>query len=348
MKRPLLTLVLLVGCGPGRPTAPADDAEQREKIASGMHDALLTEIRALKAAVQGLKARAPVRSNALGWELPADADAIAAMKADWSKARTAYEHIEGAIAPLFPELDRALDERYDGFLEGLAGAGDPNPFDGQGVIGMHAVERILWADSIPAGVVRVESTLAGYRPAAWPQSEAEARDFKEKLMTQLIADVQKLETQWSPAKIDLAGAFQGLKDLMVEQREKVNNASNDLEESRYSQATMRDLRDNLDGTRTLYALFQPLLRGKPTGTELDARIIAGFDAIAAAYGEVQGDAIPAPPAMWSAEMPKAEHLDTPFGRLYTKVRTATDASTPGSVVAELGQAGVLMGFPLGM
>jgi len=343
----LLLALLAAACGPKAPMGPTD-AEQREKIASSMHAALLEEIRALKTAAQDLKGHAPVRAG-YGWELPADADAIAAMKADWARARTAYEHIEGAIAPLFPELDAALDERYDGFLEGLNGMGDPDAFDGEGVIGMHAVERILWSDSIPPGVTRVESTLPGYRPAAWPQTEAEARDFKEKLVTQLIADVQKLETQWSPTQIDLAGAFQGLKDLMVEQREKVNNASNDLEESRYSQATMRDLRDNLDGTRTIYAIFQPWLKtktiGDRTGTDIDARITAGFATIEAAYAEVLGDAIPAPPAMWSAEMPKAEHLDTPFGRLYTKVREATDASTPGSVVAEMGEAGVLMGFP---
>lgn len=46
-----------------------------------------------------------------------DAAAIDGMKESWAKARTAYEHIEGAIAPLFPDIDAAIDERYDGFLE---------------------------------------------------------------------------------------------------------------------------------------------------------------------------------------------------------------------------------------
>ncbi len=353
MRAPLLAALLLVACSPAPAPMGPTDAELREKIAADMHEALLAEIRALKAAVQDLKVHAPVRSNALGWERPADDAALATLKTDWAKARTAYEHIEGAIAPLFPELDRAIDERYDGFLEGLAGAGDPAPFDGEGVIGMHAVERIVWADSIPPGVTRVESTLAGYRAAAFPQSEVEARDFKEKLLTRLVADVQKLESQWSPAKIDLSGAFQGLQQLTAEQREKVNNASNNLEESRYSQATLRDLRDNLAGTRAIYALFAPWLKTKSQGDlkrgeELDAHIVAGFDALDAAYAEVPGDAIPPPPATWSAETPKAEDLDTPFGRLYTKVRDATDSTKADSLVSQLAEAGVLMGFPKGM
>ncbi|MBL8950186.1 MAG: EfeM/EfeO family lipoprotein [Myxococcaceae bacterium] len=346
MRHAVALIALVAACGSPKPPEGPTDAEQREKITTGMHQALLTEIQVLKGAAQDLKAHAPVRSGAAGWELPADAAAIAQLKLDWAKARTAYEHIEGAIAPLFPEIDLAIDGRYDDHLEGLNGLGDPNPFDGQGVIGMHGIERILWADSIPPGVTRVESTLPGYAAAAFPTTEAEARDFKEKLVTQLVSDVQKLETQWSPAKIDLAGAFQGLEALMVEQREKVNNASNNLEESRYSQATMRDLRDNLAGTRTIYRLFQPWLKTK--GSDVDARIEAGFDALDAAYDEVQGDSIPAPPDQWSAEMPRAEHLGTPFGKLYTKVRAATDATVPGSLATELAAAGVLMGFPSGM
>ena len=75
------------------------------------------------------------------------------MKAAWVRARTAYEHVEGAIAPIFPELDAAIDERYDGFLADIGPTGDANLFDGTGVTGMHGIERILYSDSIPANVV---------------------------------------------------------------------------------------------------------------------------------------------------------------------------------------------------
>jgi iron uptake system component EfeO len=337
-----LAFIALAACGSG-----LTDAEQQKKIADGMHASLLADIRALKAAAQELKATAPVTPGR-GWDPGADAQAITAMKARWYEARTAYEHIEGAIAPLFPDVDAAIDERYDGFLEGLGATGDQNLFDGAGVTGMHAVERILWSDSIPAGVTRVESTLPGYRAAAFPATEKEAKDFRDQLVTQLIADVQNLEEQWSPAKIDLAGAFQGLEDLMSEQREKVNNASNNLEESRYSQRTMRDLRDNLDGTRTIYALFQPWLKtknGAHQGAEVDQAITAGFDALATAYGEVTGEAIPPPPSTWSAEAPSITDLQTPFGKLWSKVRDATDPGKDGSVVDQMSDAGALMGFP---
>jgi hypothetical protein len=68
----------------------------------------------------------------------------------------------------FADLDAALDTRYEQSLAALGPAGDPDPFDGQGVIGMHAVERILFAPGIPQPVIDLESTLPGRLPAAWP------------------------------------------------------------------------------------------------------------------------------------------------------------------------------------
>jgi iron uptake system component EfeO len=351
MHRPIaLTLaVLAAACGP-RALTPE---EQQKKAVEGMHASILSDIHTLKAAAQDLKTAAPVNAGR-GWDATQDAAAVASMKAAWGRARTAYEHIEGAIAPLFPNIDAAVDERYDGFLEGLQPTGDQNLFDGTGVTGMHAVERILWADTIPAGVKTMEMSLPGYKAAAFPASEAEARAFKEQLVAQLITDVETLETQWTPARIDLAGAWQGLMDLMAEQREKVNNAANNLEESRYSQRTMRDLRDNLDGTLAIYAIFQPwvVATRHPTdpthdGEQIDAKVQAGFTALKAAYDAVVGDAIPTPPATWSAESPSAADLQTPFGRLYTQVRAATDPSAEASIVDEMEDAGELLGFPGG-
>ncbi|MBK7857470.1 MAG: EfeM/EfeO family lipoprotein [Archangiaceae bacterium] len=337
-------LVLLAACG------QPDDTAQKEKIVEGMHSSLLAEIKKLKVAAEAMKTAAPV-TQGRGWDATTDAAAISDLKARWYEARTAYEHIEGAVAPLFGEIDGAIDERYDGFLEGLGATGDQNLFDGEGVTGMHGIERILWSDTTPASVKQKEATLPGNKPAAFPSTEAEAADFKNKLCAQLVTDIGTLEEQWTPAKIDLPGAYQGLKDLMNEQREKVNNASNNLEESRYSQRTMRDLRDNLDGTKAIYALFQPWIITKPkaageehSGKELDDLISQGFDQVAAAYAEVSGDAIPAPPATWSAEAPSAADLQTPFGKLYLKIRDATDPASETSVVHGMDHAGELM-FP---
>ena len=62
--------------------------------------------------------------------------------------------------------------------------GDNSLFDGQGVIGMHAIERILYVQQTPAFVVGFESKLPGYKAAAFPATEQEAADFKNKLCPQ--------------------------------------------------------------------------------------------------------------------------------------------------------------------
>jgi hypothetical protein len=51
----------------------------------------------------------PRRRLARGWDGNLDSNAIQATQAAWQKARTAYEHIEGALAPIFPEIDFSID-----------------------------------------------------------------------------------------------------------------------------------------------------------------------------------------------------------------------------------------------
>ena len=156
-----------------------------------------------------------------------------------------------------------------------------------------------------------------------------------------------------PAQIDIGGAFQGLVSLMNEQREKVNKASTLEEESRYSQRTMADIRDNLAGTEAIYELFAPWLvtrthSADPTkdGPGTDARIRAGFKALHASYSAVPGAAIPQPPASWSSEHPSAEDMQTPFGALYGAVQAAVDPGNDASVVEAMNDAAGILGFPL--
>jgi iron uptake system component EfeO len=210
---------------------------------------------------------------------------------------------------------------------------------------MHAVERILCADVTPARVVQYESMLDGYVAAAFPATAQEASDFKSALVQKQIADAQNLHDSWQAAtNYDLDAAFSGLISLMNEQREKVDKASTDQEESRYSQTTMADIRHNLEGTQKVYALFQPWVRSKNGGAAIDASIGQGFADLQAVYDSVPGDAIPQPPATWSSENPTATDLQTPFGLLYTGVEAAVDANQPDSVVAHMDQAAVLLGF----
>jgi iron uptake system component EfeO len=200
-------------------------------------------------------------------------------------------------------------------------------------------------------VITFESTLSGFVPAAFPASAIQSTQFKTLLLGRIITDANTLEQQWTPAKIDLNGAFGGLISLMNEQREKVNKASTGEEESRYSQRTMTDIRDNLEGTKKIYAIFSPWLKTKtnasdPTldGPTVDAAIEAGFAKLDTLYAQVSGEAIPPPPDTWSSESPSAADLETDFGKLYTGIQAAVAHDAPDSVVYNMNQAATILGF----
>jgi iron uptake system component EfeO len=319
------------------------DAEYQTEVVDGMHAALLTDVNALHQAAVELQAAAPVTAGR-GWDAALDAAALQGMRTAWLKARGAYERTEGAIAPLFPDIDAEIDARYEDFLEGVP-QGDQDLFDAEGVTGMHAIERILFAAEIPANVVTVESSLEGYKAAAWPATEAEAAAFKTQLATRLATDTQTLADQWQPQSIDLGGSFQGLISLMNEQREKVNKAASEEEESRYAQRTLADLRENLKGTTGIYELFKPWLLSKAEGPAIDADIEGSFDALSTTYADFTGDAIPHPSETWSSENPSAADLGTPFGRLYEAVQDAVDPNVSGSAVDGMNRAAQVLGFP---
>jgi iron uptake system component EfeO len=217
---------------------------------------------------------------------------------------------------------------------------------------MHAIERILYADVTPASVVTFEMTLPGYAPAAWPATEAEAAELKTGLCARLVSDAQMLLEGWTPARIEISGAFQGLVGLVNEQQEKVNKAATGEEESRYSQRTMADLRDNLDGTTAIYGVFRAWLKSKPatmdlpSGADIDGAITKGLADLETLYAGVTGDAIPAPPATWSAEQPSAADLQTPFGQLFESIHGAVDPKKPGSLVVEMNDGATLLGIPV--
>lgn len=362
MKRWMLALPLAValgcsssGSGSTTPVGPTKTDDQfKQEITTAMHDSVLVDIEELVKGAEALQAAAPLTTGR-GWDAAQDAAAINTMKDAWGRTRRAYEHVEGALAPLFPDIDASIDERYDGFLEGLGAKGDEYLFDDQGVTGMHAVERILWSGQAPQAVVDFEKTLPGYKPAAMPATEQEAADFKNKLCAKVVSDAKLFRDQWTAARaaIDIGAAFQGLIGLMNEQREKVNKAAQGTEESRYCQRTMLDLRWNLEGTLKIYKLFQPWLASKSDaadakkdGPRIDKSILTGFDQLDALYKQVQGDAIPQPPSSWSAENPSQNDLLTPFGKLYTGVKSAADPAADGSIVAEMNLAADVLKFPL--
>jgi iron uptake system component EfeO len=296
------------------------------------------------AATRKLQAAAPEPSDR-GWDKQLDAESINQMKAHWLEGRGAYELIEGAIAPTFPESDAAADARYDDFLGLLGGTGDHQPFDDKGIVGMHAIERILWADSIPDIVVTFERGIPGYKPAAQPANAEEAKDFKHKLVVHLATDIETLKRQFSTVELDIAFAFRGLIDLAVEQAEKVDLAATGQEESRYAQTTMRDLRANYQGCLDAYALFKPWLANRPDGVAIDAKVSAAFERLRVAYAAVPGDAIPRPPTTWSSLEPSAADAESSFGKLFLAVSAETDDAKPGSLHHSLIRVADALGLP---
>lgn len=346
----LPVFVVLAACSSDSTAPTKSDAQYRAEITTSMQSSIQTEIDAIVVAATELQAAAP----STAWSVATDAKAISDMKAAYAKARLAYEHIEGAVAPLFGDLDTSMDQRYDAFLQDeIPGTdGDPDLFDDKGVTGMHAIERVLWAQEIPTFVINYEKAISKdgknlYVEARFPNTVPEALEFKTKLCQKLVDDAKSLQSQWKSVKLDIDAAFFGLRDLMAEQAEKVDKAATGAEESRYSQRTMADLRGNLEGTVKIYELFKPYLLSKAAGGTQDKEIQEGFAKLKATYASIPSDAIPQPPATWQAEkrtQQSAADLATPFGKLFVAVSEAVDESKEGALAHVMAEAAESLGL----
>src|SRR5262249_23798572 len=128
MKSKLMTTMaaaaLFVGCG----SAPKTDAEFQKEVTTRMQSTLSSRVDDLVAAAQRIQNAAPAPMGR-GWDATLDAQSIASMRSAWRDARVAYEHIEGALAPNFPDIDTSIDARYDDFLMRIGPNGDQNLFD---------------------------------------------------------------------------------------------------------------------------------------------------------------------------------------------------------------------------
>lgn len=277
-----------------------------------------------------------------GWNATDDEEAVLAMRGAWKDARDAYERIEGAIAVLFPNYDASTDERYDGFIEEAA---DENLFDGEGVTGVHAIERILWAGEHPQHVLDFESALPNYAEAAFPASKAEATDFVDGLAQRLVDDTAAMASEFEPLALDAPSAFRGVIGSMLEQSEKIALAATGEDESRYAQYTLGDMRANAEGGQQIFEAFLPWLdeQGK-NGKALGEQITEEFGALASYYGGIEGDAIPEVPETWNQDAPSEDDLETDYGQLYLRVTEASDAEADGSLVQLMLDAADLLGI----
>ena len=329
----LATLATLAGC------ADKTDAEFRTEVAIAMQASITQDLDDLVQAACNLQAAAPSRA----WNPTTDRAAIRQMIDAWKRTRMAWERVEGAVAPLYPDLNATMDARYEELLS--ASGGDRNPFDGYGVVGMHAIERILFAPDIRPEVVAFERKLPGYRTAAYPSTDNEAIAFKFQLVQRLIDDAIELTGCWEPGDFNVGAAYQGLAGLMQEQQEKIDLAASGNEESRYANFTLFDLRNTLTGTEHAYQLFRGWIRTHASAERADQTILNRFMLLAQAYDNSGGDALPQVPADWSSEHPSPDALGTPFGTLWREIRQSVDPSNHGSVVYEMNRIAVLLGIP---
>ena len=330
--------VMVPACG-GDNEALTDDAEREKQAVLEVKGMIQVSLDELHDAAIDLQAAAPA-PDADGWSAASDAAAVSAMREQWKRARLAYEHVEGAIAVLFPDLDVSTDARYDAFIEVSP---DNNLFDDTGVTGAHAIERVLWSDAMPSSVLAFESALPGYKEAAFPMTEAEASDFKNKLCARFVADTKAIRDGFGPLALDASAAYRGVIGSMAEQVEKINKAATGEEESRYAQFTLADMRANVAAGKETYAAFQGWILDKG-GASVDAEILAGFKRIDEAYAQIEGDALPPVPEGWSSEAPPAELLtSTPFGRLFAVLQTEVDPEAQESLVSAMLESADLLG-----
>lgn len=315
-----------------------DKAEDQEAAAIlAVKDFTTGELDALSSAALAIQAAAPA-PDADGWGSGETAD----MEAAWSDARVSYERVEGAIAVLFPDLDASTDERYDGFI---AEGPDDDLFDGEGVTGVHAIERIVWADRHPAYVVEFESALPYYTAAAFPASQAEAAAFHDELCQRLVDDTAQMQGDFQPLALDSAAAFRGVIGSMAEQYEKVTLASTGEDESRYAQHTLADMRANLSGGYEVFEGFDGWLESLDGGEGVRDDIEAGFDRVEAAYDTIDGDAIPGVPEAWNPDAPSDADLATDYGQLWSLLSEEADPTIDGSLVERMTAAADLLGIP---
>ena len=165
MKHPSL---LLCSCSPPARGDQSDAEYKRRASSPSMHDSIAADL----ADLVRRGARAPGRrADATRGR---DADAARDRSHAWRKARVAYEHVEGATAPIFPDLDVSMDARYDDFL---AERRRRRRTCSTARRDRHARDRahpVRAADS-RRGHRRSRRTLPGYRPAALPDDRRARR-----------------------------------------------------------------------------------------------------------------------------------------------------------------------------
>jgi iron uptake system component EfeO len=182
---------------------------------------------------------------------------LEAAKAQFGQTRTFYERIE-PVAESFPDLDPAIDMRWDDTEDGAA------PFTG-----FHRLERFLWPpQQSDVGENPGDVTQADFDNALATDNKTEA----DKAADELLSNVNELKTEVD--KPDFAfetGSFVKGPQALIDE---VAATKVGGEEDRYSHTDLWDFAANVDGSETLIAAMQPIISAK--NPELMDKITAQF------------------------------------------------------------------------
>ena len=334
-----LSLALLVGCSTDGNRAVLADEASAEQTLTAAKALIQSRFDDFAIAARALRDAAPAPDHD-GWNASDDAVAVTAMRAAWLKARAAYTAVEVPASTLFPELHHGVDTDYDDLL---AEGADASPFDDHGVIGLQAVERILWSDAISARVLDHESALPNSAAARFPHDAIEANGLKNELLARFEADAVALREDFRAADID-AGATYSITTLSLqEQLGQLEEAAKGEGKARYAGVSLANLRVDLAATESMYALFRPWILGKSGGQHTDGEIAKGFVRLHKAYDTASGDDLPLPPAGWRTADPSDDLLATPFGLLFAAARDEAEPSIDGTLCFEMVEGAGLLG-----
>jgi iron uptake system component EfeO len=334
-----LSLALLVGCSTDGNRAVLADEASEEQTLTAAKALIQSRFDDFAVAAKALRDAAPAPDHD-GWNASDDAAALAAMRGAWLDARAAYTAVEVSASTLFPELHGRLDTDYDDLL---ADGVDASPFDDHGLVGLQAVERILWSNAISAHVVDHESALPNSAAARFPLDANEANGLKNKLLARLEADAAALREGFRAADLDADAAYSITTLSLQEQLGQLEEAGKGEGKARYAGVSLANLRVDLAATEAIYALFRPWILGKSGGPHTDEEVAKGIVRLHEAYDAAPGDDLPVPPVGWRTADPSDDLLATPFGRLFAAARDEAEPAIDGTLCFEMVEGAGLLG-----
>lgn len=320
----LALTVVAAGCGSQDPSGSDD-------VAISFRGYFRTHLVALSDALENLAVHAP-RDRA--WNAQADPALVERMRTAWKAAHRAAVAVTEPLSELFPQAGR-MDSNWDREIDRVQR--DENPFDDIGVTGLHAIERILWADVVSEMVLTVERRHEGYAMARTPATAKEAADYATQLVGGLHRDAQALAEASSVPGYDLGFAEKAVKlQARALLRMVIVGGEPGRSESRYSDTSTDALVDQLGALAGTWKILRAALRrqGVPVGSFQVAD--AGLERVHAAVAAIGPGPIPARPEGFNPFHPTQEDRESAFGRLYFSVEAEILGASSDAFLAALG------------